>query len=153
MEKNIDITIKKLIDEYEWAGINAITFADGLMTLLEINFYSKGEYFIAPIVDSTINSYLKYNSDELSSFDVFSKIIFNNYEILVGDGSGEGNGIIYVINTKNNSLSWFAFFENSEPFKSVTVDENGTIQALSAVNITWKLPIENPLNIELTFPD
>ena len=61
--------------------------------------------------------------------------------------------MIYVTNVEGNSLVWFAFFENSEPFKEVSVDENGVIHALSSVNITWKLSLDNPLSIELIFPE
>lgn len=145
--------IERLIANYEWAGVSSITFSDGLMVLLDVEFFSKDSYYIGPIADSTIDSYLKYNSDDLTPFDVFSKVTYRDFEILVGDGSDEGNGVIYVTNTADNSLVWFAFFENSEPFKTVSIDENGIIHALSAVNITWKLSINNPLSIELIFPD
>lgn len=145
--------INNLIANYEWAGKNSIIFGDGKMILLDVEFYSKGNYHIGPIADSSIDSYLKYNSDDLSSFDVFSKVKFGDYEVFVGDGSSEGNGVIYFTNVEDNSLVWFAFFENSEPFKEVSVDENGVIHALSAVNITWKLSLDNPLSIELIFPE
>ncbi|MCJ8289318.1 MAG: hypothetical protein HRT58_22135 [Crocinitomicaceae bacterium] len=145
--------IHSLIANYEWAGIDSITFNDGRMVLLDIEFFAKENYYIGPIADSTIDSYLKYNSDDLSSFDVFSKVKYGDYEVFVGDGSSEGNGVIYVTNVEVDSLVWFAFFENSEPFKEVSVDENGVIHALSAVNITWKLSLDNPLSIELIFPE
>lgn len=147
--KNI---INKLIKNHDWTGIDSIVFADGKMTLLDVNFYSDNSYFISPIADSTIESYLDYNSDYLSSFDVFSNAKYQNYEVLVGDGSGEGNGVIYVLNNGDNSLIWFAFFENSEPFKKVSVDEEGFIYAVSEVNITWKINIKDPLNIKLIYP-
>lgn len=149
---NMKQSINNLLLNYEWAGINSVTFGDGLMVLLDIEFFSEENYYIGPITDSTIDSYLKYNSDDLTPFDVFAKSKFKDYEILVGDGSAEGNGVIYVINIEDKSLVWFAFFEDSEPFKKVSIDENGVIHALSAVNITWKLSINNPLSIELIFP-
>lgn len=143
--------IKELIRNFEWAGINAITFGDGKMVLLDVEFYNDKQYCIAPIVDSTIDSYLKYNADELLPFDVFDKTEYNNYEVLVGDSSGEGNGVIYVMDKASNSLLWFAFFENSEPFKTVTINNEGLISATSSVGVIWKVPIKNPLKIELVF--
>ena len=149
---NMKQSINKLIANYEWAGKNSITFGDGLMILLEIEFFSKGNYFIGPIADSTIDSYLKYNSEYLSSFDVFAKVEYGNYEILAGDGSSEENGVVYVVSTVDKSLVWFAFFEKSEPFDELKVDEKGVIHARSESNITWKISIENPLQIELVYP-
>lgn len=145
-------TIEDLIKKFEWAGINAITYGDGRMVLLYVEFYNEKSYYIAPITDSTIDSYLKYNFDNLSPFDIFSKAEYANYEILVGDASGEGNGVIYVIDQISKSLVWFAFFENSEPFRAVSVDDKGIISAISSTNIIWKISIENPLEIELIFP-
>lgn len=57
------------------------------------------------------------------------------------------------MNTEDDSLIWFAFFENSEPFESVSFDENGFIHAVSAVNINWKISVVNPLDIELIYPN
>lgn len=144
--------IEDLIKNFEWAGINAITYGDGKMVLLHVEFYDEQKYYIAPITDSTIDSFLKYNLENLSPFDIFSRTQYNDYEILVGDASGEGNGIVYVINKSNNSLVWFAFFENSEPFKTVSISIEGIISAVSDIDIVWKIPIENPLEIELIFP-
>jgi hypothetical protein len=123
------------------------------MTLLEINYFDTRKYYIGPIVDSTIDSYLKYNADGLTSFDIFARSKRGNLEVLVGDGSWEGSGMIYLMNTEDDSLIWFAFFENSEPFESVSFDENGFIHAVSAVNINWKISVVNPLDIELIYPN
>ena len=145
-------TIGDLIKNYEWPGINAITFGDGKMILLYVELYPEKKYHIAPITDSSIDSYLGYNLDNLSPFDVFSKAEYSNCEVLVGDASGEGNGVIYVVDKVSNSLVWFAFFENSEPFKSVSINKEGVINAKSASEVIWKIPIKNPLQIELFFP-
>lgn len=141
-----------MIASLKWAGKNSVTFGDGKMVLLDIEFYSKGNYHIGPIADSTIDSYLNYNADYLSEFDIFAKIEHKEFVVFAGDGSAEGNGVIYVLDKMNNSLIWFAFFENSEPFVELKVDDRGVVNAKSEVNIIWKLPIDNPLNIELVYP-
>jgi hypothetical protein len=145
--------IKNLIQNLVWAGIDSITFGDGRMILLDIEFYSKEKYHISPIADSTIDSYLQYNLADLSPFDISARTVFNNYEVFAGDASGEGNGIVYVIDQTNDSLIWFAFFENSDPFRSVSVNDDAIAIVVTSENVTWKIPIKDPLKIELIWPN
>jgi len=141
--------IEELMTDYNWVCHNSVTFGDGSMVLLDIEFYSKDNYFIGPIADTTLESYLKYNSDNLSSFDVFATTHNGEYKVHVGDGSLEENGIIYVTSIKDNTLLWFAFFEKSDCFKEVTVDTDNVIHATTASNVVWNLSISNPLDIKL----
>jgi hypothetical protein len=150
--QKINKEIENLLSKYQWPGINAITFANGKITLLDVEFYSNNSYYIAPILDSTIESYLNYNEEYLSSFDIFSTVNSESYNIFVGDGSGEGNGTIYVKNRETDSLIWFAFFENSEPFTHVELSNDEIISATSTLGIKWELSIKNPLKITLKYP-
>lgn len=134
-----------------WPGINSITYSDGRITLLDVEFYGDHNYFIGPIADTTLESYLKYNEDNLSNFDFTQKIVSDGYEIAVGDGSGESNGIIYVWNLERDELAWFGFFENSEPFKSVTADKQ-IVKAVAANGICWAVDISDPLKIQIIYP-
>ena len=153
MSKEISQTISNLLLKQKWPGINAITRGDGTMTLLEVELFDDRKYFVAPIIDGAIQSYLNYNEEWLSSFDIFATIQYSKYKVSVGDGSSEENGIVFVVNVEDSSLVWFAFFELSEPFKSVAVDENGCIHARSAIGVTWKMPIEDPFKIEVDHHD
>ena len=145
--------LKKLVSQREWPGVDSITMHDGVITLLNISFPSKNNYLIEPYIDGDIFSYLKYNEDGLVPFDVFSNFRYKNYKVFAGDASLEGNGIIYLMDYERDELIWFAFFEDSEYFKSVTINEKEEVCAVSAVNIVWKIPIMYPLNIELIYPN
>ena len=142
--------IKNLLTQDQCLSRNSITFGNGKIILLDIR--RRNKYYIWPIIDCNIEDYLKYNHDKFASFDVFAQTIFENFEIYVGDGSSEENGNIHVIDNRNKSLVWFAFFEDSEPFTQVHVDKNGIINALSESGIIWKIPIETPLKIDLEYP-
>ena len=144
--------LKELVKQREWPGVDSITMGDGVITLLNISFPTKNNYLIEPYIDADIFSYLKYNADGLIPFDVFSKFRYKNYMVFAGDASLEGNGIIYLMDHKRDELIWFAFFECSEYFKSVTINEKEEVCAVSAANIVWKIPIMSPLNIELIHP-
>ncbi|MCR0997653.1 hypothetical protein [Serratia rubidaea] len=144
-------SINKLLSEKKWPGINSVIFGDGRLVLLEAMFYTDSNYHIAPVLDSTIDSYLNYQADSLTIFDVFSRGRIGNFEVCVGDGSSEGEGVIYVVNSDDNQLCWFAFFENGGPFIKVDVDESGIISATSESNVIWELSISNPLDIKLTY--
>lgn len=146
------MTIDELIDQERCIGIDSIIFQSGKITLLDVEFYSDEKYFIGPIVDSTVNSYLGYNLEFLSHFGIYTQSKRDKYEVFVGEGSCEGSGVIYINNTDNESLIWFIYLENSEPFKEVFINGNLEIEAKSNFNIVWKIPIDNPLKIELIFP-
>lgn len=148
---NINFKLKEMVDSQTWPGINAITYGDGKMTLLDIEFYEDHNYYLGPIADTSIESYLKYNRDQLSSFDITAKAEHESYDVLVGDGSDESNGIVFVVNRSNQHLVWFAFFECSDPFKSVYVDEK-CVNAITSSGVRWRISITDPLNIQLIWP-
>jgi hypothetical protein len=148
----MNLLITELLNKNEWVGINSIIFPDGKLILLEIRFYNNNGFYISPVLDSKIESYLNYRPDFLTKFDVFAKKNFNNLEVLVGDGSGEGEGFIYVINSDKNQLCWFAFFDNGGPFHKVNVDEKGVINAISESGVIWEMEISDPLKINLIYP-
>ncbi len=149
------ITLDELINNEKWPGINAITFENREMILLDIQL-NQNSFWIHPLVDSTIDSYLKYNQKNLSSFEVYSTAETADYRAFVGAGSYEAEGIIYVRDTHTEQLIWSLFMENSEYFKSVTIKSNRASAEIHAVNeahFTWIIPIKNPLQIRIVNPD
>ncbi len=150
--KNSNI-IDKLLRDEKWPALNSITFSDGKMTLMDIRIYNVNDYYINPIADTTINSFLKYNKDDLSPFDAYSTLQAGKYEINVGSAALEQEGVIYVTDVQDKHLEWFYFFEDSNQFKSVTVNEVGEIHAITEGNITWVIPITDPLNLSIFYPE
>ncbi len=55
------------------------------MILLDVAFNSNGEFSITSKADTNINSFLKERPEDLSFFDVFTTLTFNQYQVYVGD--------------------------------------------------------------------
>jgi hypothetical protein len=138
--------VKKMLGDMHCTGINSIVYADGTMVLFNVGFDADGQRAIWPIVDAQIESFLKYNADDLAPFDIFAQATWQDFTVRVGDSSAEGSGIICVQRADNEELLWFLCFENSEPFTSVSV-EDGVIFATSDVKEVWRLDIRKPLDI------
>ncbi len=149
--KNTKVIDKLLLDR-KWVPINSIIFPDGKMILLDIFFIPQNKYFIGPIADSSIESYLKYNKD-LSDFDIQSTIQKGQYEINVGSAVAEEEGFVYVIDLEKSCLIWFAFFQYSDPFTSVTVNDKNEISAVTKEGIPWIIPIDDPLSMSIIYPE
>jgi hypothetical protein len=143
--------INELLKNYQWPCTNSITFGNGKMIILETEFHVNHEYSISDKCELTLDTYLNENPTDLTDFDVFSKAIYKNYEIFVGDGSYEGEGIVFVINKESNSLHWFAFFENSDSFNKVDIDNVGVINATTTNGVLWKIPIDDPVSIKIEY--
>ncbi len=143
--------INELIKSLQWPCVTSITYPDGRMVLLDITFEKNNQYEIKSSTDSSLHSFLQETPEDLSSFDIFSTITHQQFTISVGDGSYEGEGIIYVINNEKAELHWFAFFENGGPFKNVRVDLTGYIFATAGNGVIWKMSIDNPIPIELIY--
>lgn len=144
--------VQDLLRRMVWPGIDAITYGDGTMTLLDIDFLGDRRYVISPIADSSVESYMKYNAGNLSHFDVTAKVEYGDHDVCVGDGSDESNGVVYVTNKRSRELSWFAFFERSDPFLSVSVDDR-FVTAVTSAGVRFKIRSDNPLDIQLIYPD
>jgi hypothetical protein len=109
-------SVKNMLSELVCTGLNSILYADGAMILFNVGFDENRRRFIAPIVDAHVESFLKYNSEDLAPFDIFAKSSWKNLNIYVGDSSAEGSGVIYVTEANRGDLIWFLCFENSEAF-------------------------------------
>lgn len=152
--KNSSI-IDELLQSNKWLPINSIAFADGKMVLMDIRFFGLNDFYINPIADTNVKSYLKYNNKEydLNSFDVYRSIKIGKYQINVGSGAGEEEGIIYVYNLEDEHLEWFFFLEESNPFTSVTINETGDIYAVTETDDTWIIPLLDPIHIRIKFSE
>ncbi len=138
--------ISELLKKYEWPSVDSITYGNGKMVLFGINSIDKNNLQIVVKHETMLDNFLEANPEDISSFDIFSTTKFNDYTVHVGDGSYEGDGIIYI--TKSDStLLWFAFFEDIGPFIKVSFDTEGFVHAINDYGTVWKMEILNPLNI------
>lgn len=145
----MNTSINDLLKRMEWPSVNAVTYGDGRMTLMELEFYGDGRHHVGPIADTTLESYLFYNSDGLASFDITASTHHGDHTIHVGDGSGESDGVVFVIEQATQRLVWFAFFVSSGPFVSVRADD-GQVQAVTSAGVRWSLAVSDPLDIHLS---
>lgn len=140
-----------LLTQNKWFCINSITYGDGKMTLFDMEYYS-GKYEIRFIADTTVDSFLFYNPDDFFDFDIFCKTNYKEFEIFAGDGSYESEGYICAMNKEKDRVEWFIFFENSTPFYSLDVNEEGLVTCYTKNKIAFNIPIQNPKEFSLRYP-
>ena len=143
--------VARMLRQLRWPGVDAVTYGDGRMTLLEVEFYA-GERPVFPLADTTLESYLGYHDeDDLSAYDIAATVEHGDHVIAVGDGSGEGNGVVVVTDKATGTLAWFAFYVASDPFVSVTATD-GVLDAVTAEGVHWHIRVDDPLDVRVVRP-
>jgi hypothetical protein len=137
--------IDRLVNELEVPIINSLIFPNGDLLVLDHTIIGQRERHIVNVLcKSTIESYFEYNDfDSISSCYTNNSYENEDFIAYAGEGSWGDEGIIYVIEKRNNQLVWFFFSNCSNPFQSVEI-KNDEIVAISTLDECWKIPIHSP---------
>ena len=139
--------IISLIQNEECPLINALFLSNGEMYVLESQMGDNP--IIRVLCKSSIESYFEFNdTDYITSFDVHQNIETEAFIISIGEGAFGGDGIVYLTNRDTESLMWFLFLDNSNPFDSAKIENNNVI-VKSTKNLSYSIPIFQPELISL----
>jgi signal peptidase I len=140
--------LNKLVNDYKCPLINSFIFSNGDLLVVE-NFKFGNNNKIRILCKSSIKSYFDYNEEEdVSYFDILSKDENETFIVYGGEGSSGGDGILYVIDKRNNQLLWFLFLDNSNPFIKVSIVKD-EIVAYTTYDKEWKFPIFSPCKVSI----
>ena len=67
-----------------------------------------------------------------------------NIKAIGGEGDYGSDGFVAVINLLTDELMWIAFFELSNPFNKIKIEE-GFVLAYSTLNCLWRFPLSSPI--------
>jgi hypothetical protein len=134
--------------------VNGITFADGTIQRLELDvlYRSGGGAKVSvtkgPLTDvSVLASLNELHWTELITLceDVDEE---RDLKVLAGEGGMGADGFVALTTARDNSLRWIAFFDSSNPFKRVKLEDRQVVATSSHSN-TWMFPLESPAEVSV----
>jgi hypothetical protein len=66
-------------------------------------------------------------------------------DVVAGEGGLGTDGVVVLLNTRDNSVQWVLFMDNSNPFDQIRVD-GAFIAVTSTLGYVWTIDLENPAN-------
>lgn len=137
-----NLILKHWTEEHELPGINCIAYADGSITILNIQTCydpNTHEHTMSchPLCDTTIESIVKYNDDPWTIVDAWTSIDYEGGTIYGGDGQMGNEGFIACTDA-GGDLVWAFFSAATNPIKQLSIEG----RTLIAVNEHDELRIE-----------
>jgi hypothetical protein len=108
--------IHALLKNESWLDLDSITFQDGRVLLLYVDFGAEPNHQIRSIADTTIESCIKHSNESFTYLSVYNSYSDSSYEVFVGGGSLEEVGYVLLKDSQTHDLNWLAFFSSSSPF-------------------------------------
>lgn len=149
----IHVSMLELIAEQLSEGrgpfFDGILFGDGAIVLMEHRADCEkpdGPPTVRSLARSTLESFLEYNQNRWTLMTPLASSRWESEGISLtcGEGGSMGtNGFVAVRDLKDGRLWWAALFQDSSPFKEVTL-ENGEVVAISANSYRWRFPLDRP---------
>lgn len=132
-------------------GVNSLVRSDDSVVLL--NCYSviaeNGKlHFCFPLCDTTTKSLFKYEEDIWTSFQIFCKIETENNIYVGGQGAMGNEGFIACLDSERSPI-WTLFFENSNPFYEISIEE-GILEAVTSLDLKYHIDLEFPERLTIT---
>ncbi|WP_081751022.1 hypothetical protein [Paenibacillus sp. FSL R7-277] len=137
-----NLILKHWTEECELPGINCIAWADGSITILNIEiFYDPNTrqrtMTCSPLCDTTIESIVKYNDDPWTIVDAWMSLDYEGGTIYGGDGQMGNEGFIACTGADGNMV-WAIFSDVTNPIKQLSIED----RTLIAMNEHDELRIE-----------
>jgi len=148
-----EIIQEKWRDE-ECPLIDGITFGSGEIVAFECRTLAgKGgiDVQVRPLIRGPIESALELCPDLWwASLVTLGEVQIADMGLVLscGEGSRGGDGFVAVSHRESGDLEWVAFFQSSNPFASVALEEGEggrkSVRAVSTHGHVWKFPIDRP---------
>ena len=121
--------------------------------------YGKGDYYPAYFEDEGVQSrrqgrimaserwYPPKQTVDIKSlswcyYDVYAELSVQEGKVKAGPGTFGGDGFV-ALEDSNGNLCWIAFFQDSNPFMKLVLEED-IVMATSELNEIWCFPIHAP---------
>lgn len=111
--------IHALLKNESWLDLDSITFQDGRVLLLHVNFGIDPNHQIRSIADTTIESCIKHSNESFTYLSVCDRYSDSSYQVFVGGGSSEEVGYVLLKDSQTHDLKWLTFFCSSSPFEKI----------------------------------
>lgn len=137
---------------------DGILFGDGSIIIMEhwlARETQGGPPIIRPLVRSTLDAFLRYNSNRWRSMEPLKILAANSERSRLTCGKGkdwDATGFVAVGNVDDGGIQWVASFQDSGAFTDVAMDKTEVV-AHSAGGHVWRFPIEHPELVQVSASD
>ncbi|WP_340026520.1 hypothetical protein MHI24_15690 [Paenibacillus sp. FSL K6-1096] len=137
----------------ELPGINCVAWADGSVTILNIETCydpntRERTMSCHPLCDTTIESIVKYNDDPWTIVDAWTSLDCEGGTIYGGDGQMGNEGFIACIDGGGN-LVWAFFSDATNPIKHLHVEDRTLIAINEHEELRIEINLDNLTEIKL----
>lgn len=125
--------------------VNAVTFVDGEMILLEIARHADGSVLVRPLAKTTLASYLSFNPDWWANVTSLCETqMADGQSFVAGEGSQGSDGFLAKRDARG-ALVYCVFFTSSNPFIMVTVSSSEKdLEVVNNRGERWSICIAEP---------
>ena len=143
--------IKDLLKKGQWPIVDAITFADESMVILEHRRSVDYSFnAVTPLVRTKLDAFFEFNPEKLTGLGGPDSFDFNDGEFYIEGGDTSWGSEGWVALYKNKEFQWLACFGDSNPFQSAQIDrKQGKLLVLSTHNCLWSFDLEKPWEISI----
>ena len=133
--------------------LNGIIFGDGAIVELETYRSSSEDLLQVRIrrntdVEDFSTNHADYWTETISLCEL--QISDKDLEIIGGEGGFGSDGFVAVSRVSDGYLIWIAFFEDSNPFIQLSVNNNcSEILGITTLGKIWQFPIEHPEQVKI----
>jgi len=133
--------------------LNGITFGNGKMIELELTVMPSDDTVLRSQIlrETNVETFNTKHADywtEIISLCEFC-IIDRDLRITGGEGGFGSDGFVAVSHISDEQLVWVAFFENSNPFVQISINNNASeILGITTLGHIWQFPIAHPEQVK-----
>ena len=144
-------TIQQMWEDKSWPIRNGIYFADDTVAVLKILMpWENSEEAVSVSVAGSATleqaEELRENKETHLAQLCEQANVGLDLRVVGGEGSHGSEGFIAVIELSTRHLVWLAYFDCSNPFEKVSL-ENGIVTAISNLRHAWHLPLTEPATL------
>ncbi|WP_426586044.1 hypothetical protein [Mucilaginibacter sp. R-33] len=144
--------IEGFIHHLECPSVNGIIFSDRTIQLfeVEISWERPTEFKLQTSSTTSIDDLEKTGELYWSSCAILDEFIDETGSIkaFCGEASHGSDGFIGIMDLNKEKVIWIAFFNSSNPFNKVTIEDE-QVTAVSTIKNVWKFNINKPTIIEV----
>ena len=141
-------TTQQMWESKMWPVRNGVYIADGTVALLKVlmPWESVDKRISASVSGSAMLDQIgEYRENKLTHLAPLCEQSYAdlNLSIFAGEGAHGSEGFVAVSRTTTGRLMWLAYFDCSNPFEKVLL-ENDVVIVVSNLGHSWRFPLTQP---------
>lgn len=144
-----DLVLNHWLNESSLPGVNSVAFRNDTIVILNCYRNEERKEFAFPFCETSIDGLIKYDEDVWTEVQAFTRVqdVEAGFTYLGGEG-GMGNEGFIVCLDNNQLFVWSVFFEHSNPFEKLELDDDH-VYGFSTSGKIFKIRKDDPTQITI----